>query len=141
MRADPLLEVRGLRVHFVIEEGTVKAVDGVDFSIHRGQTVCVVGESGCGKSVTARSILRLVDRPGRIVSGSILYRPEPDGAGPGGARPGGPTPAPLDLATLDPRGRQIRAVRGRQIAMVFQEPMTSLSLVHTIGDQISEGIR
>ena len=125
--ADPaLLEVKGLRTHFFTDEGVVKAVDGVDFEIERGQTLCLVGESGCGKSVTARSILQIVDPPGRVVAGQVLLHR--DGH-------------VVNLAALNPRGKQIRAIRGRDIGMIFQEPMTSLSPVHTIGDQISEVIR
>ncbi len=126
MDNDLLLHVKGLKTHFMMDEGTVKAVDGADFTVRRGQTVGVVGESGCGKSVTAFSILQLVEKPGRLVGGEILwYR---DGA------------APIDLARLNPRGPEIRAIRGAEIAMIFQEPMVSLSPVHTIGDQISEVI-
>src|SRR5215469_8941734 len=121
-----LLEVKGLRTHFFTDEGVVKAVDGVDFDIERGQTVCVVGESGCGKSVTARSILQIVDPPGRLVEGQVLLHRD------------GET---VDLAALNPRGKAIRAIRGKDIGMIFQEPMTSLSPVHSIGDQISEVIR
>ena len=121
-----LLEVKGLRTHFFTDEGVVKAVDGVDFEIERGQTVCVVGESGCGKSVTARSILQIVDPPGRVVAGHVVLHRNGDA---------------LDLARLNPRGKEIRAIRGKDIGMIFQEPMTSLSPVHTIGDQISEAIR
>ncbi len=120
------LQVRGLATHFFTDEGVVKAVNGVDFSIPKGRTICLVGESGCGKSVTARSILQIVDAPGRIVAGEILMRR--DGA-------------TIDLAALDPRGEEIRAIRGREIAMIFQEPMSSLSALHTIGDQITEAIR
>src|SRR5262245_38816359 len=95
-----LLEVKGLRTHFFTDEGIVKAVDGVDFEIERGKIVCVVGESGCGKSVTARSILQIVDPPGRVVAGQIRLHQN------GGT---------LDLASLDPRGRAIRAIRGKDI--------------------------
>ncbi|MDQ4136886.1 MAG: ABC transporter ATP-binding protein, partial [Pseudomonadota bacterium] len=105
----------------------VRAVDGVSFELKRRQTLCVVGESGSGKSVTARSILQIVDRPGRIEGGSILL-----------AREDGST---TDLARLDPRGREIRSVRGKEIAMIFQEPMSSLSPVHRIGTQIGEALR
>ncbi|MBC7729446.1 MAG: ABC transporter ATP-binding protein, partial [Microbacteriaceae bacterium] len=123
----PLLQVRALHTHFPIRNGTIKAVDGVSFDIERGKTLCVVGESGSGKSVTARSILQIVDEPGRIVSGSmVLHRP--DGSS-------------VDLAKLDRRGREIRAVRGAEIAMIFQEPMSSLSPVHTVGNQIIEVLR
>ena len=126
MADPPLLEVKGLRTHFFTDEGVVKAVDGVDFEIERGQTVCLVGESGCGKSVTARSILQIVDPPGRVVAGQVLLHR--DGH-------------VVNLAALNPRGKQIRAIRGRDIGMIFQEPMTSLCPVHTIGDQFSEVIR
>ena len=123
----PLLQVRDLYTHFPIRNGTIKAVDGVSFDVERGKTLCVVGESGSGKSVTARSILQIVDEPGRIVSGSmVLHRP--DGSS-------------VDLAKLDRRGREIRAVRGAEIAMIFQEPMSSLSPVHTVGNQIIEVLR
>jgi peptide/nickel transport system ATP-binding protein len=119
-----LLQVRDLSTHFPIRTGTIKAVDGVSFDVERGRTLCVVGESGSGKSVTARSILQIVDEPGRIVAGSmLLYRP--DGSS-------------VDLAKLPSRGKEIRAVRGAEIAMIFQEPMSSLSPVHTVGNQIIE---
>jgi peptide/nickel transport system ATP-binding protein len=123
-----LLEVKGLRTHFFTDEGIVRAVDGVDFDIERGETVCVVGESGCGKSVTARSILQIVDPPGRVVAGQILLHRNGSGE-------------VIDLAALDPRGKAIRRIRGKDIGMIFQEPMTSLSPLHTIGDQITEAIR
>jgi peptide/nickel transport system ATP-binding protein len=122
-----VLEVRDLATHFPTRAGLVKAVDGVSFTLRRGQTLCVVGESGSGKSVTARSILQIVDSPGQIVSGSMVLH-----------RPDGST---VDLAKLHPRSRQIRAVRGREIAMIFQEPMSSLSPIHTVGDQIIEVLR
>jgi peptide/nickel transport system ATP-binding protein len=118
--AAPLLDVRGLRTYFHVMDGTVKAVDGVDFSIPRGGTVGLVGESGCGKSVTAHTIMRLIDiPPGEIVAGEVLF----DGR---------------DLLKL-PMDK-MRQVRGDEIAMIFQEPMTSLNPVFTIGDQISEAI-
>ncbi|PRX01937.1 UNVERIFIED_ORG: peptide/nickel transport system ATP-binding protein [Martelella mediterranea] len=125
--SDVLLSVQGLKTHFGAREGVIRAVDGVDFDIGRGRTLCIVGESGSGKSITARSILQIVSRPGRIVDGKILLhcdsRPE------------------VDLAALDPAGRNIRDIRGRDIAMIFQEPMNSLSPIHTIGDQLLEKIR
>jgi len=124
---DIILEVNDLRTHFRTRTGVLKAVDGVSFQLQRGKTLCVVGESGSGKSVTARSILQIVDKPGRIESGSILLNRED------GSR--------VDLATLDPRGKEIRTVRGRDIAMIFQEPMSSLSPVHRIGEQIGEALR
>lgn len=126
MNPEPLLEVRDLNTHFLTDEGVVKAVDGLSFSIPKGKTLCVVGESGCGKSVTARSILQLIDPPGKLISGDILFHSAP-----------GQT---LNLANLSPRGKEIRRIRGGEIAMIFQEPMSSLSPVHTIGNQIIEAI-
>lgn len=128
---DILLDIQGLKTHFPLDEGTVKAVDGVDCTLYRNRTLCVVGESGCGKSITARSILQIVDKPGRVVEGSILYYRKAETGG----------VEVIDLAALDPYDAEIRAIRGKEISMVFQEPMTSLSPVHTIGRQIIEAIR
>lgn len=122
---DPLLQVRNLRVSFPLDEGTVRAVDGVSFDVFPGQVVGIVGESGCGKSVTMRAILQLIDPPGRITSGEILYR---QGT------------VPIDLARLPPRGRMMRALRGAEIALIPQEPMAAFSPVHTVGAQIIEAI-
>ncbi len=133
-KALPLLQVKGLKTHFFLDEGTVRAVEGADFNIYPGSTVGVVGESGCGKSVTAFSILQLVSPPGRIVDGEITWL-RPSGSG----KPGTPGQA-IDLAKLHPDSREMRAVRGGEIAMIFQEPMVSLSPVHTVGDQIVEMI-
>jgi peptide/nickel transport system ATP-binding protein len=124
----PLIEIRNLKTYFFLDHGTVCAVDGVSCDIPRGKTLGMVGESGCGKSVTARSILRIVGARGRIVEGSIVLHEGDDG---------GET---VDLAQLDPTGKRIRAIRGKTIAMIFQEPMTSLSPVYTIGNQIMEAI-
>ena len=124
---DVLIEVKGLKTRFFTDEGVVNSVDGADFFIKRGKTLCLVGESGCGKSVTARSILRIVDRPGRIVEGEVRFH-----------RDSGEV---VDLARLDPRGPAMRAIRGKDIAMIFQEPMASLSPVHTIGNQIMEAVQ
>ena len=122
----PLVEVKDLRTYFYTEDGVVKAVDGVDFKIEPESTLGVVGESGCGKSVTALSIMGLVPMPpGKIASGEILfYR---DGQA-------------VDLTKLNPKGREYRSIRGKEIAMIFQEPMTSLNPVFTIGYQIMEAI-
>lgn len=125
--AKPLLEVRNLVTEFPLRTGVFRAVNDISFSIEPGKTLCVVGESGSGKSVTARSILQIIDSPGYIASGSIILN-KADGSS-------------TDLAKLDPRGRAIRAVRGADIAMIFQEPMSSLSPVHTVGDQITEALR
>ncbi len=127
MSAEPLLSVRGLKVVFGLDEGSVRAVDGVSFDVMPGQVVGIVGESGCGKSVTTRAMLQLVDAPGRIAGGGIAFR-----------RASGEV---VDLARLDPRGREIRAIRGAEIALIPQEPMASFSPVHTVGDQIVEAIR
>ncbi len=127
---EPILSVRNLQTHFFTDEGIVKAVDGVSFDVGAGQTLGVVGESGCGKTITALSVLRIVERPGRIVAGEILLR------GVGGDR----LTSAIDLAALDANGPAMRAVRGRDIALIFQEPMTSLSPVHTIGHQMIETI-
>jgi peptide/nickel transport system ATP-binding protein len=124
---EPLLRISDLKTHFFTQEGVVRAVDGVDLSVPRGKTVCVVGESGCGKSVTARSILQLVERPGQIIGGSVEWRPEE-------------TAEWTDLAALDAKGSDIRRVRGAEIGMVFQEPMASLSPMYTVGDQLVEAI-
>jgi peptide/nickel transport system ATP-binding protein len=130
----PILSVKDLRTYFFAEEGTVKAVDGASFELYAGRTLGIVGESGCGKSVTARSILRIVERPGRIVSGEIrLSRPT--------ARGLPDAPDAIDLAQLDPESREMRQIRGGEIGLVFQEPMTSFSPVHTIGNQMIETIR
>ena len=125
-----LLEVKNLKTHFFLSEGIVRAVDGVDFTLRRGTTLGVVGESGCGKSVTAYSILKLVNKPGKIVDGNILFDRSNNG-----------TPDIIDLAAFGPNSPELRDVRGKDIAMIFQEPMNSLSPVHTIGAQIMEGIR
>jgi oligopeptide/dipeptide ABC transporter ATP-binding protein len=135
MKSDQLLlQVKDLKTYFFLDEGTVRAIDGVDFDLWRGQTLGVVGESGCGKSVTARSILRIVPKPGKIVQGEITLHRE---CGPGD---GHALTEIVKLTDLDPTGSTIRSIRGGEIAMVPQEPMTSLSPVHTIGNQIMEAI-
>ena len=125
-----LLEIKDLRVSFPLDEGTVRAVEGVDLIVRRGEVLGVVGESGCGKSITAHSILRIIPPPGRIDSGQILFHP----ASQSGAN------GVVDLARLNPTGPEIRNIRGKDIAMIFQEPMSSFSPVHTIGNQVSEAI-
>ncbi len=121
-----LLETRGLKTHFFTDDGTVKAVDGVDMQIERGQVLGVVGESGCGKSVTALSVLQLIPTPGRITGGEILYH--------------GGDSDPLDIVTLNPDSSRMIQIRGNEIGMIFQEPMTALTPVYTIGHQIAEAI-
>ncbi|MVA75583.1 ATP-binding cassette domain-containing protein [Auraticoccus sp. F435] len=147
-----VLKLDGLRTQFVLDDGVVEAVEGVDLEMRRGETLAVVGESGCGKSVMARSILQLVDRPGRIVGGQVwVPRPPAEAVAsrrrPGLLRRGRPEPVQqedgpegmVNLIGAEPE--MIRAVRGKRIAMVFQEPMTSLSAVHTVGNQIIEAIQ
>src|SRR5437867_4042154 len=130
--AAPLLSVRNLKTYFTQDEGTVRAVDGVSFDLYPGVTLGVVGESGCGKSITARSILRIVDRPGRIVEGEIWFRRPGANGEPGGRA--------VDLAKLAPNSEEMRSIRGAEIALIFQEPMSSFSPVHSIGNQIIEAI-
>ncbi|MCX8103357.1 MAG: ABC transporter ATP-binding protein [Candidatus Bipolaricaulota bacterium] len=121
-----LIELRDLKTYFYTEDGVVKAVDGVSFSIEKQKTLGVVGESGCGKSVTALSIMGLIPMPpGKILGGSVIYH-----------RNG----QQIELTKLDPKGKQYREIRGNEIAMIFQEPMTSLNPVYTIGNQIMEAI-
>ncbi len=124
-RTRPLLSVRDLKVHFFMDEGVVKAVDGVSFDVFPGQVFGIVGESGCGKTVAMKAILRIVEPPGRIVSGEILlHRDE----------------TVWDLAQLDPGGKDMRSIRGGEIALIPQEPMASFSPVHSVGNQIIEAI-
>jgi len=122
----PLIEVRGLKTYFYTEDGVVRAVDGVDYIIEQEKTLGVVGESGCGKSVTALSVMGLVQMPpGKIEEGEILFHR--DGK-------------VMDLTKFNPKGKEMRSIRGNEIAMIFQEPMTSLNPVYTIGNQIMEAI-
>ncbi|MDD5712413.1 MAG: ABC transporter ATP-binding protein, partial [Smithellaceae bacterium] len=116
----PLLKIKNLKTHFSTTEGVVKAVDGVDLSLNVGRTLGVVGESGCGKTVLALSVMRLIPPPGQILSGEIVF-------------------SGSDLLKLEEE--QMQAVRGRDIAMIFQEPMTALNPVFRVGDQIAETIR
>ena len=145
---DILLEIDRLKTHFTFDDGLVRAVDGVSFDVPAGRTVCVVGESGCGKSITARSILQLIDRPGRIVDGRIWWRPPADGTErlDGQRSMGKPDRAVgddgrIDLVRLDPAGERLRQIRGGEIAMIFQEPMASLSPMYTVGNQLTEAIQ
>jgi oligopeptide/dipeptide ABC transporter ATP-binding protein len=123
---ETLLSVRNLKTYFFQDEGVVKAVDGATFDVYARQTLGIVGESGCGKSVTAQSILRIVEEPGRILEGKIML-----------SRANGDK---TDLTQLHPNSREMRAIRGGEIGLVFQEPMTSFSPVHTVGNQILEAI-
>lgn len=117
---EKLLEVQGLQTYFFTDEGTSKAVDGIDFTVYRGETLGLVGESGCGKSMTSLSIMQLLSRPGKTVGGRILFKNE-------------------DLLTKSEE--QMRRIRGKEISMIFQEPMTSLNPVYTVGEQVAEVFR
>ncbi len=128
---DNLLEIRDLEVRFDLKEGVVRAVNGVTLEIERNRTLGVVGESGCGKSITAKAVMRILPPRGKIVNGSILLAPRDAATGAG----------PVNLAQLNRNGKQIRDIRGGDISMIFQEPMASLSPVHTIGNQIVETLR
>ena len=123
---DALLQVKELKAHLPLEEGLLKAVDGISFTIRRGETVGLVGESGCGKSMAVNAIMRLAPSFARI-EGEVIYTPAEG--------------APINITELDPYGPAIRDIRGGEIAMIFQEPMTSFSPLHTIGNQIIEAIR
>jgi peptide/nickel transport system ATP-binding protein len=117
----PLLDIRGLKTHFKTDDGWLHAVDGVDIAIGKGETVCVVGESGCGKSVTAKTVMKLIDMPpGKIVAGQVLWKGR-------------------DLVPLGPD--EMRKIRAKEISIIFQEPMTSLNPVFTVGEQIAESVR
>jgi oligopeptide/dipeptide ABC transporter ATP-binding protein len=116
----PILRIEGLKTHFFTYRGVVHAVDGVDLTVHRDEVVGIVGETGCGKSITVRSVLRLVPEPGRIVAGRILLEGE---------------------NVLEMNDRRIRDLRGGQVAMIFQNPLSSLNPVFTIGEQVSRIIR
>ncbi len=123
---DTILEIKDLKTYFFLEKSTVRSVDGVNLSLARKKTLGLVGESGCGKSVLSMSIMRLIPSPpGKIVDGHInLYRKDSSEV--------------VDIAQLDPRGAEMRRIRGGEIAIVFQEPMMSLNPLYTIGDQIAE---
>ena len=123
----PLLSVEDLQTYFFTDEGTIKAVDGTSFDVYPGRTLGIVGESGCGKSITAKSILQIIDNPGLIVGGQVKLSSNGD--------------ASKNLLEMEPNGEEIRSIRGGEISMIFQEPMTSFSPIHTFGNQIIEAIR
>jgi len=129
-----LVEIKDLHTFFYLAEGIVRAVNGVDLDIQRGQTLGVVGESGCGKSVTALSLMQLVPSPGRIEEGEILYYRTTRSNG------GGEGVDIVRITDLEPNSKEMRSIRGAQISMVFQEPMTAMSPVRTVGVQITEAI-
>jgi oligopeptide/dipeptide ABC transporter ATP-binding protein len=130
---DILVQIKDLQTHFFLAEGVVRAVDGCDLTLRRSKTLGIVGESGCGKSMTAYSLMRLVPAPGKIVGGDILYyRSETNN--------NSAHTEVINIAKLDPNGRTIREIRGNQISMVFQEPMTAMSPILTVGRQMIEAI-
>jgi len=127
-QTDTILDIRNLQTYFFLESGTIKSVNGVNLTLKRNTTLGLVGESGCGKSVMSLSLMRLVQSPpGKIVGGELLLHRKQQPA--------------VDLAKLDPRGKEMRSIRGSEIAMIFQEPMTSLNPLYTIGSQIAETIQ
>jgi peptide/nickel transport system ATP-binding protein len=126
----PILSVQNLKAYFPTDEGIVQAVDGVSFDLYQGKTIGIVGESGCGKSTIARAVLQILDKPGYIVDGEILWQRD---VGDGEYRE-------IDIAQQQPNSRTMRQLRGEDIALIFQEPMTSFSPVHTIGNQLIEAI-
>jgi peptide/nickel transport system ATP-binding protein len=129
-----LIDVKNLKVEFDVRAGVVKAVDGLDLTIRRGQTVGVIGESGCGKSITARAILRMVPKPGKVTSGQVMYYRK--------AKAGKKhlKDEVIDINLLAPDGDVIRQIRGGEIGMIFQEPMSSLTPVYTAGFHINEAL-
>jgi peptide/nickel transport system ATP-binding protein len=131
----PLLSVRNLKTYFELDEGTVKAVDGVSFDVYPGQVVGIVGESGCGKSVTIKSILRIIEKPGQIVEGEILFASQTQN----GDKEDGRADR-VDLVTLKATGKEMRSIRGGEIALIPQEPMAAFSPIHSIGNQLTEAI-
>jgi oligopeptide/dipeptide ABC transporter ATP-binding protein len=134
-----VLDVVDLKTQFFLREGTVRAVDGVSYRLHRARTLGIVGESGCGKSVTAQSILGIVPSPGKVVGGQVLLHRQRGQGRNGQAQ--AVSAQPVDLIRLAPNGREMRSIRGDEIAYIYQEPMSALSPVHTIGHHITEVIR
>jgi oligopeptide/dipeptide ABC transporter ATP-binding protein len=135
INTEPLLSVRDLKAYFHLDEGIVKAVDGVTFEVRPSEVLGIVGESGCGKSVTMKAILRILEPPGKIESGDILWNRPVSGQN------GSLVKETINLTQLDPHGKEMRAIRGAEIALIPQEPMSAFSPVHTIGDQLIEAIR
>ncbi|MDG2191714.1 MAG: ABC transporter ATP-binding protein [Paracoccaceae bacterium] len=128
VKNETILSVKGLKTEFALDEGTAKAVDGVSFQVDPGKVVGLVGESGCGKSVTIKSIMGIIQKPGKVVEGRIFFRPKQG-------------ENLVDLRSYDSRGEEMRNIRGNEIALIPQEPMAALSPVHTIGNQLVEAIR
>ncbi|GAB3398909.1 ABC transporter ATP-binding protein [Flindersiella endophytica] len=155
MPADTVVSVQNLHVEFKTPLGKVNALNGVSFDVPRGKVLGIVGESGCGKSVTARAVLQIIEKAGRITDGEIFFRPgraarkgrdtsdakRTNGKSKKGVLAHLPEGSVVDITAMDPGGAEIRSIRGEEISMIFQEPMTSLNPVYTVGDQIEEAIR
>ncbi|RLC90736.1 MAG: ABC transporter ATP-binding protein [Chloroflexi bacterium] len=131
--SEPLLEIKNLKVEFDVRDGIVHAVDGVTFTINRGETLGVIGESGCGKSITAKTVMRMVPKPGKIPEGEILYHRRDKYNPDKGVEL-------LNITNMDPNGEEIRHIRGGEFAMIFQEPMSCLTPVYTAGTHIGEAL-
>ena len=130
MADKPVLSIKDLKIYFNTDEGVVRAVDGVSFDVMEGKTVGIIGESGCGKSTIGKALLRILDQNGQIVNGEItLRKPRPNAED-----------EVIDIVKINPRGKEIRKIRGEDIALIFQEPMSAFSPVHTIGNQMREMI-
>jgi oligopeptide/dipeptide ABC transporter ATP-binding protein len=134
---EPLIEIRDLLVEFDVRAGIVKAVDGLSLDIYRGKTMGLIGESGCGKSITARAILQMIPKPGKITRGSIRYYRQPKHMGLNSASKQAEV---IDITQLETDGQEIRKIRGGEIGMIFQEPMSSLTPVYTAGTHIEEAL-
>ena len=122
----PLVDIRDLKVQFLVGDGAVQAVKGVSFAIPAGRTLALVGESGSGKTVISQTLMRILPQNAEITGGQVLFND-----------PAQPDDAPVDLVSLPADGKQMRQIRGGSISIIFQEPMTSLSPLHTVGDQVS----
>ncbi len=130
---EPLVEIKDLNVEFEVRDGTVHALDGVTFTVNRGETIGVIGESGCGKSVTAKTVMQMVPKPGKITKGEVLYYRKDK------YNPDKPIET-IRITDLDPNGPEIRSIRGGEFAMIFQEPMSCLTPVYTAGTHIGEAL-
>jgi peptide/nickel transport system ATP-binding protein len=128
---DVILRIKDLHAHFFTESGVIRALSGVDLTVRRGEVLGIVGESGCGKSVTAQCIMNMVANPGKIMGGEIVYYRRGDN---------GASPEAINITKLHPHSREMRSIRGDEIAMIFQEPMTSLDPLYTVGNQLLEAI-
>ena len=132
--SEPLIEIKDIKVEFDVRDGIVHALDGVTFTIDRGETLGVIGESGCGKSVTAKAVMQMIPKPGKITQGEVIYHHRKKGEKNGNIER-------INISKLDPDGEKIRKIRGGEIAMIFQEPMSSLTPVYSTGTHIGEALK